>query len=85
MSLVNGHRFNFNRLLLDPLATAISRLPAWDFASARGYEFSAPEKDLDPFDTRQYRLDAEMRADQRALRLASRSTAPAPLVEDRHL
>ena len=41
-----GHRFNFNRLLLDPFATAISRLPPWDFASARGYDPSAPEKDL---------------------------------------
>ncbi|MFA6920441.1 MAG: glycogen debranching protein GlgX [Gallionella sp.] len=41
-----GHRFNFNRLLLDPLATAISRLPPWDFASARGYDPLAPEQDL---------------------------------------
>jgi glycogen operon protein len=41
-----GHRFNFNRLLLDPLATAVSRLPPWDFASARGYDPSAPEQDL---------------------------------------
>ena len=41
-----GHRFNFNRLLLDPFATAISRLPQWDFASARGYDPSAPEQDL---------------------------------------
>ena len=41
-----GHRFNFNRLLLDPLATAISRLPAWDYASARGYDPTAPEQDL---------------------------------------
>jgi glycogen operon protein len=41
-----GHRFNFNRLLLDPFATAISQLPHWDFASARGYDPSAPEKDL---------------------------------------
>ena len=39
-----GHRFNFNRLLLDPFATAISRLPPWDFASARGYDPSAPEQ-----------------------------------------
>ena len=42
----NGHRFNFNRLLLDPFATAISRLPPWDFASARGYDPGAPEQDL---------------------------------------
>jgi isoamylase len=41
-----GHRFNFNRLLLDPCATAISRLPPWDFAAARGYDPSAPEQDL---------------------------------------
>jgi isoamylase len=41
-----GHRFNFNKLLLDPFATAISRLPPWDFASARGYDPSAPEQDL---------------------------------------
>jgi glycogen operon protein len=41
-----GYRFNFNKLLLDPRATAISRLPPWDFASARGYDPSAPEQDL---------------------------------------
>jgi glycogen operon protein len=41
-----GHRFNFNRLLLDPFASAISQLPAWDFASARGYDPSAQEQDL---------------------------------------
>ena len=41
-----GHRFNFNRLLLDPFAAAISQLPAWDFASARGYEASARAQDL---------------------------------------
>jgi isoamylase len=41
-----GHRFNFNRLLLDPFATAISRLPAWDFALARGYDPSAADQDL---------------------------------------
>ena len=41
-----GHRFNFNRLLLDPTATAISQIPPWDFAAARGYDSSAPGKDL---------------------------------------
>ena len=43
-----GHRFNFNRLLLDPFASAISQLPPWDFASARGYDPSSTEKDLVP-------------------------------------
>jgi glycogen operon protein len=41
-----GHRFNFNRLLLDPLATAISPLPDWDFGPARGYDLSSPGRDL---------------------------------------
>jgi isoamylase len=41
-----GHRFNFNKLLLDPCATAISSLPDWDFGPARGYDLSAPERDL---------------------------------------
>ena len=41
-----GHRFNFNRLLLDPFATAISRPPLWDFVSARGYDASSSEQDL---------------------------------------
>jgi isoamylase len=41
-----GHRFNFNKLLLDPFATAISRLPNWDFGLARGYDLSAPERDM---------------------------------------
>ncbi len=41
-----GHRFNFNKLLLDPFATAITPLPHWDFGAARGYEPSAPGPDL---------------------------------------
>src|ERR1700722_9135741 len=32
-----GHRFNFNKLLLDPRATAITEIPAWNFDAARGY------------------------------------------------
>lgn len=43
-----GLRFNFNKLLLDPFATAISRLPDWDFDAARGYDASAPHTDLVP-------------------------------------
>ena len=40
-----GHRFNFNKLLLDPFATAITRLPTWDFGPARGYDPSVPDGD----------------------------------------
>ena len=40
-----GHRFNFNKLLLDPFATAISPLPDWDFGPARGDDPAAPEQD----------------------------------------
>ena len=43
-----GDRLNFNRLLLDPFAPAITQTPAWDFASARGYDPSAPGQDLVP-------------------------------------
>jgi isoamylase len=39
-------RFNFNKLLLDPLATVISPLPDWNFDPARGYVPSSPERDL---------------------------------------
>jgi isoamylase len=42
----DGHRFNFHRLLLDPFATAISRVPHWDFGPARGYDPAAQEQDL---------------------------------------
>jgi isoamylase len=42
----HGHRFNFNRLLLDPFATAISPPPAWDYAAERGYDPSASLPDL---------------------------------------
>ena len=34
----DGHPSNFNKLLIDPFATAISRLPAWEFGPARGYD-----------------------------------------------
>lgn len=42
----NGHRFNFNRLLLDPFATAITQSTHWDFEPARGYAPLAPEADM---------------------------------------
>jgi glycogen operon protein len=42
---MDGHRFNFNKLLIDPFATAISRLPAWEFGPALGCDPSAPDGD----------------------------------------
>ncbi len=36
-----GHRFNFNKLLLDPRATAITEVPPWDFDAARGFEIDS--------------------------------------------
>ena len=41
----DGHRFNFHKLLLDPFATAISKVPTWEFAPARGYDPSVPDGD----------------------------------------
>jgi isoamylase len=43
-----GHRFNFNKLLLDPFATALARVPDWDFDAASGYAASALQADLLP-------------------------------------
>ena len=44
-----GHRYNFNKLLLDPRATAITRLPRWNFDAARGYDAdSASDPDARP-------------------------------------
>ncbi len=42
---VQGRRFNFHKLLLDPYATAVSVAPHWDFGPARGYDPSAPQGD----------------------------------------
>lgn len=44
----DGHRFNFNKLLLDPFAMAISQRPDWDFGPARGYDPAAPDPDGTP-------------------------------------
>ncbi|HUX83468.1 MAG TPA: glycogen debranching protein GlgX [Halothiobacillus sp.] len=42
----NGHRFNFNKLLIDPFATAITPLPNWDFTPALGYDPQHPESEV---------------------------------------
>jgi len=41
-----GHRYNFNKLLLDPYAAAITRMTNWDFDPALGYadHDAAPSK-----------------------------------------
>jgi isoamylase len=41
-----GYRFNENKLLLDPLATAVTHMTDWDFGPARGYDPSSPQQDL---------------------------------------
>ena len=41
-----GHRFNADKLLLDPYATAICMAPDRDFAEALGYDPSSPQIDL---------------------------------------
>ena len=41
-----GHRFNPNKLLVDPYATAIAQLPGCDFRPALGYDPTSPLKDL---------------------------------------
>ena len=41
-----GHRFNVNKLLLDPLATALVGTQNWNFEAARGYDSSSSLSDL---------------------------------------
>jgi len=41
-----GHRFNPNKLLVDPFATALTRLDNWDFGPAWGYDPSSLRADL---------------------------------------
>ncbi len=41
-----GHRFNHNKLLLDPYARAFAGVQNWDFSAARGYDPSSPLADL---------------------------------------
>jgi glycogen operon protein len=43
-----GQRFNFKKLLLDPLATAITSSPSWDPRKARGYDPGAAKPDRSP-------------------------------------
>jgi len=44
----DGHRFNFNKLILDPMAGAITALDPWDFDPALGYTPSVPDGDSIP-------------------------------------
>ncbi len=41
-----GQRFNPNKLILDPYATAITHSEPWDFSPALGYEPASPQQDL---------------------------------------
>ena len=41
-----GHRFNPDKLVMDPYTTAIASLPGCDFRLALGYDPSSPQKDL---------------------------------------
>src|SRR5579862_3318840 len=41
-----GHRFNPQKLLLDPYARAIAGVEDWDFSAARGYDSSSSLTDL---------------------------------------
>jgi isoamylase len=41
-----GHRFNPDKLLVDPYATALALVPNCDFRAALGYDPTSPQKDL---------------------------------------
>jgi glycogen operon protein len=41
-----GHRFNFNKTLLDPYAKALTPLEGWDMKTSFGYDFFSKSTDL---------------------------------------
>ncbi len=41
-----GHRYNSNKLLLDPYAKAVTGNFTWNLADARGYDPGSPDRDL---------------------------------------
>ena len=41
-----GHRFNPDKLLVDPYAMAVASIPGCDFLPALGYDPASPKKDL---------------------------------------
>ncbi len=44
-----GQRFNFNKLLVDPLARAIAKPPIWDFIPAFGIQSVCARRRFSPF------------------------------------
>ena len=71
----DGHRFNPNKLVLDPYATAIVYPADGDTRFAAGYDPSSPDKDLSFSDARQRGIGAQVRHHLRRLRLARRPAA----------
>ncbi|MDA3939942.1 MAG: glycogen debranching protein GlgX [Spirochaetia bacterium] len=41
-----GHRYNHNKVLLDPFAKALTGSFLWDLSKSRGYDWNSPDKDL---------------------------------------
>ena len=77
-----GQRFNFATLLLDPFATAISRLANWDFGKALGYDPCRTRAGHGVFEGRRRRGHAEMHVHPRAFQMGWGPAAQTSLVED---
>ena len=80
----NGHRFNPNKLVLDPYAKLIGRDLKWD-DSLFGYKLGDPEADLS-FDDRDSAPYAPLAVgDRPGVHLGGRPAAAHPLAQDGHL
>ena len=80
-----GHRFNFNKLLLDPFATAISRLPPGILARLVD---TIRRRRSKTWCLRSSTMPASCRnaySRQRALSTGMKTATPASVVEDGHL
>ncbi len=81
----DGHRFNPNKLVLDPCATAVCSVAGSRFATRRRLRPIIASEGLVVLRRRQRGLRAQVRHPARGLRLARRSTAPTAVDLDRDL
>ena len=80
----NGHRFNPNKVVLDPYAKAIARAVTWDDALF-GYTIGQPQADLAFDDARQRRVRAAGRGRRPGVHLGRRPPAAHAVAQDGHL
>ena len=80
----SGHRFNPNKVVLDPYAKAIGRDVTWDDAMF-GYTIGQPQADLSFDDARQRAVRPACRGRRHGVHLGRRPAAAHAVAQDGHL